>query len=339
MADIDPLIRREAAERMARLKRTPSSGTADDGSLRLRAAWLYYGHKLTQKEVGDRLGLSRNTVMRLLDEAVKRSDVQIWIGGADGGCLDLAVRLEQALGLDEAIVVPRADAVDAAARSVGLALGTFLSGIVANDMTIGVGWGRTLSASLASFRPPHRQNVRVISLLGGVMQARMENPVDYSWQIASRLGAECFLYPAPLLVDSAETRRVLRERCGLDRLDRLAAALDVAVFSVGELGPGTTSLSRPLISREEHEALAAAGGVCDLMCNMLDADGRSVEHPVNQRVMSVDLSVLAQASHVVIAAGGERRAPAIRAAIRRVGCHTLVTDEGAAQKLLAEAGK
>jgi DNA-binding transcriptional regulator LsrR (DeoR family) len=73
------------------------------------------------------------------------------------------------------------------------------------------------------------------------------------------------------------------------------------------------------------------------MCNFLDADGNTVDHPVNERVMSVDLSLLAKAAHVVIACGGSRRAPAIRAAIRRVGCHTLITNEGAAQALLAPA--
>jgi DNA-binding transcriptional regulator LsrR (DeoR family) len=49
--------------------------------------------------------------------------------------------------------------------------------------------------------------------------------------------------------------------------------------------------------------------------------------------MSVDLERLASARHVV-ATGGVKRAPAIQAAIRRVGCNTLVTDEGAAVALL-----
>ncbi|MEP0323573.1 MAG: sugar-binding transcriptional regulator, partial [Bauldia litoralis] len=39
-----------------------------------------------------------------------------------------------------------------------------------------------------------------------------------------------------------------------------------------------------------------------------------------------------------VAGGGAARATAIRAAIRRVGCNTLVTDEGAARALLEGAG-
>jgi len=45
--------------------------------------------------------------------------------------------------------------------------------------------------------------------------------------LASQLNAECFLYPAPLLVDSAATKRTLRERCGLDRLSALASLAEI----------------------------------------------------------------------------------------------------------------
>jgi DNA-binding transcriptional regulator LsrR (DeoR family) len=70
------------------------------------------------------------------------------------------------------------------------------------------------------------------------------------------------------------------------------------------------------------------------MCHFLDAEGRSVAHPVQDRVMSVGLDVVAGARHVVLASGGRRRAAAIRATIARIGCHTLVTDEAAARALL-----
>lgn len=303
--------------------------------MRLRAAWLYYNHKLTQKEIAAQLGLSRTTVVGLLEEALKRSEVQIWINEGDQRCVELALRLEKSFRLDEVIVVPHADQVEQAARSVGLALGRFLSEAIVDHMAIGVGWGRTLTASLASFRPPGRQGVKIISLLGGIMEARTENPVDYSWRLASQLGAACFLYPAPLLVDSAATKQTLREKCGLDRLDKLAASLDVAVFSVGEVTRGSTSLSRALIEEHEYREIIERGGACDVMCNFLDEQGNTLVHPINERVMSVDLSLLAKAAHLVIACGGARRADAIRAAIRRVGCHTLITDEGAAHAMLA----
>ena len=73
----------------------------------------------------------------------------------------------------------------------------------------------------------------------------------------------------------------------------------------------------------------------DAMCNFLDAEGRTVEHALNDRVMSIDLDAVSKARHVVLATGGASRAIAIRATMKRVGCNTLITDEAGAKALLA----
>jgi DNA-binding transcriptional regulator LsrR (DeoR family) len=322
---------------LARLRRGGRAALAEGASLRLRAAWLYYNHGLTQKDVADHLGIGRTTVIRLLDEALERGEVRIWIEEGEAACMDLAVRLERAFHLDEVIVTPAADGVEESAKAVGLALGKFLSEGIVDGMTIGVGWGRTLNASLASFHPQRCDEVKIMSLLGGAIETRLANPYDFSWRLASRLGAECFLFPAPLIVDSPETKRRLIEDCGLSRLIDMAKSLDLAVVSVGDISPKASSLARPLITSAELGELARLGCVGDVMCNFLDRSGASVPHPLNQRVMSVDLDTVRQAGHIVIACGGAQRADAIAAAIARIGCNTLVTDESAAQALLTKA--
>ena len=321
---------------MARLRRETHTAYSEAASMRLRAAWLYYNQGLTQKDVAERLGLSRSTVIRLLDEAMKRSEVQIWISEGIDTCVELAIRLEKAYGLDEALVVPapRDGSATSLASSVGLALGQFLSEVVQDDMTIGVGWGRTMTASLGSFRPPRRENCKVVSLLGGIVAVHQTNPIDYTWRFAGQLGAECYMFLAPLLVDSVKTKRALIEQCGLNTIYDLAENLDLAVVSCGDIGPHSTSLSEGFISKAELDRLIAAGCVCDTMFNFLDEQGRSVDHKLNERVMSVDLDTLRKAKHIVLSSGGAHRAVAIRATIRRVGCNTLITDETAAKELL-----
>ena len=321
---------------MARLRRETHTAYSDAASLRLRAAWLYYNQGLTQKDVAERLGISRSTVIRLLDEAMKRSEVQIWISEGLDSCVELATQLEKAYGLDEALVVPEArdNSATALASAVGLALGQFLSEVIQDDMTIGVGWGRTMTASLSSFRPPRRENCKVVSLLGGIVAVHQTNPIDYTWRFAGQLGAECYMFLAPLLVDSVRTKRALIEQCGLNAIYDLAENLDLAVVSCGDIGPHSTSLSEGFISRAELDRLIAAGCVCDTMFNFLDEEGRSVDQKLNERVMSVDLDTLKKAKHIVLSSGGAHRAIAIRATIRRVGCNTLITDETAARELL-----
>ncbi|HZP20734.1 MAG TPA: sugar-binding transcriptional regulator [Bauldia sp.] len=325
---------------MARLRRSGGqSAASEDSSLRIRAAWLYYNQGLTQKQVSERLGISRGTAIRVLGEALERGDVQIWINENEAECAELAVRLETAFSLDEAVVVPSPGG-EAASKAVGLALGKLLSEAVTDNMTIGVGWGRTLTASLASLRPVRRDGVKVVSLLGGVVEARGSNPLEYSWRMASQFGADCYLFIAPAFVDSVATKRRLIEKCGLDKLYALAQKLDLAVVSAGDINLRSTSLAAGLLAPGELEELVELGAVCDVLCNFLDDEGKSVPHALNRRAMSVELDDLRNARHVVIATGGAHRVAAIRAAIRRIGCNTLVTDEAAARGLLAgESGR
>lgn len=145
-----------------------------------------------------------------------------WIENGEADLVQLAITPKHKLGLDEAIVVPAVGGIEQAARSVGLALGKFLSETITDNMTIGVGWGRTLTASLASFHVPAHSSVKVLSLLGGAVETRFANPVEFSWRLASALNAECYLFPAPLVVDSAETKRRLIQPCGLDKLYDMA---------------------------------------------------------------------------------------------------------------------
>ncbi|MEM1288144.1 MAG: sugar-binding domain-containing protein [Pseudomonadota bacterium] len=319
---------------MSRVTRTGLQTLSETASLRIRAAWLYFHRDMTQKQIAEELGVSRSTVVRMLDEARNRGEVQIWINEAPNACTELSVRLQETLGLDEAVIVPGAGDADQTAKDVGTALGQFLSEIVANNMTIGVGWGRTLNASLASFRPNRRTNARVISLQGGFLEASTLNPVDVSWQFASKLGASCLLYLAPLVVDSADTKAKLKQHCGLDRLDSAAAAMDLAVISCGDLGVAGSSLSHSFLGDGEYEQLVDQGAICDTLCQFLDVDGRTVDHPIHDRVMAVDLDTISKAQRVILASGGARRAAAIRATIKRTGATVLVTDEAASRALL-----
>lgn len=328
-------------EILAKLRRDHHTTLSDAGSLRIRAAWLYYNEGLTQKDVADRLGVSRQTVIRMLEEARKRAEVQIWISEGMADSVDLALQLEKAYGLDEAIVVPSPEKPNAGAiaKAVGLALGQFLTEAISDDMTIGVGWGRTMTASLSAFRPPRRENCKVVSLLGGIVAVHQTNPIDYTWRLASQLGAECYMFLAPLMVDSLDTKRALIEQCGLKTLYDLAENLDLAVVSCGDIGPHSTSLSEGFISAETLTELVDAGCVCDTMFNFIDEDGNPVSHPINERAMAIDLDTLKKAKHIVIASGGAHRAQAIRATMRRIGGNTLITDEAAARELLRLAAK
>lgn len=297
-------------------------------------AWLYHNQGLTQNEVAERLGISRATVVRMLDEALKRNEVQVFVSEAVDECLDLATRIEARFGITQVLVAPTGEGGSNPTDAVGSLLGRYLSAEIQDGMTVGIGWGRTLKRSLRNFPPKRLTNARVVSLMGGIVNPGRDNPVEVSWRLAGLMDAECFLYLAPVFVDSAETKSILLEKCDLGAITRLAGNLDMAIVSCGEVVRDSTSLSQEITGDEGFGALVDAGAVSDVMCNFIDESGKSVNHPLADRVMSIDLDRVATAKNVVLATGGKHRALALLASIRRLQPKTLITDEAAALELL-----
>lgn len=305
------------------------SQSPDPRELRLRAAWLAHGYGLTQAQIADRLGVSRATINRALEQARALGEIRVWIDQPEGDMTSLALAVEQALGIPEVVVVPSSTGTGPEA-AVGLALGRLLSGRIGPTTRLGTGWGRTLTHALDAFQPPLRPDAMVLSLLGGQVRPGRPNPGALAARMAAALGCEVVFLPAPLMVDHAETRARLISACGLQALFDLAEQLDIAVFGAGDM---SASLALSRLTEAEVKSLRAQGAVGEILAQVVDAQGASAAFEVNTRVMAVGLDRIAQAGARVLACGGALRAPVIRAAHARIGLTTLVTDEAAALRL------
>ena len=301
---------------------------------RVRAAWIYHVEGRTQSEVAEALGLTRVAVTRLLSEAKRRAEVTISINSPLAGIVALERRLERRHGLERAVVAPRVSAEIEPTRVVAAAAGRYISGAIGPDMTVGVGWGRTLHATLNHLRARPVENLRVVSLLGGISEAKRFNPAEFAWQFAELFDAEGFLVPAPALVDSPETRHALLERCGLDQIFQMAEGSDLALLSCGGISQLNTSYRVGHVSEAERASLAEAGAVGDVLYTFLDAEGRVVDHSINRRCMSIDLGRLRRVRSRVLISGGEEKVAIMRATIASLRPTVLVTDELTATALL-----
>lgn len=314
------------------------SATADeDADLKVRASWLYYIEGLTQEQIADHLRLSRVKVMRLLASAREENIVRIKIDVKGAEQIELERRLEAALGLSQAVVVPTPTSEIAIPKLVGHAAGAFLADTVRDGMSIAVGWGETLSMALAGLARRPTSRVSIVSLLGGMTHSRAINPSAVARRVADVFGAECFQLTAPVLVSSEEMRVSLWREPGLQELLDRARRADVALVSVGNVTESDTLFREGLLPRAELEPLRRAGAVGDVLCHFLDAEGRLVDHSVNRRVMAVSIEDVRRIPVIAVAAGGVRKVPAIRAVLRATGARVLITDTEAARRLVRAA--
>jgi deoxyribonucleoside regulator len=243
--------------------------------------------------------------------------------------------LKDRFGLIDAVVVPEPAEPAHVGKSIGYATGMYVTDQLTDDFCLGVGWGATLYASLQTLSPKELKNVEVVSMLGGVVQARRFNPAEFAWQFANTVGADCFLLTAPAVVDSAATREALIERCGLSEVLSRVEKMDMALVSVGTMSSQSTSFRFGFMGEEDRQSLIAAGAVGDLLYNFYDAEGRVVDHPINGRVMSMPLDRLRKVPRRVMISGGDDKVDALLGCLKLSAANVLITNEGTAKALLA----
>jgi deoxyribonucleoside regulator len=302
--------------------------------LRARAIWLYHVEGCTQNDIAIQLGINRVMVVRLLADARRRNEVRVTISAPLADLVELEREVETRFGIARVILAPFADAEGDPVRVIAAAAGGFISSIMKSGMTVGVGWGRTLYNTLPFISGATLNDFRVISLLGGIAAARRFNPAEFAWQFAELFQGEGFLIPAPAVVDSPETKHALLERCGLSAIFEMADNLDVALLSVGGITALTTSYRTGYISEADRRSLIEAGAVGDLLYNFIDEAGNPVDHEVNGRVISANLTRLRRTPERVLISGGRDKLIALRAAIRTISPTTLITDEQSARSLI-----
>lgn len=314
----------------------PAAPPAAETDAMVRAAWLYYHEGLMQDAIARLVGSSRARVIAWLAAARDLGIVRVHLAQrtARAGILEQA--LVARYGLRTACVTPTAIDPAATAAIVGHAAGSWLDGELRDGASIGVGWGHTLEMSLKAVGDDvARGGLSVVSLLGSLPHSGAITPATVARRMADLLAADCYQLTAPLLAGDAATRDALWREPALADLRERATRVDVALVSVGDMGRNATLFRDGVIPAAERASLAAAGAVGDVLGQFIDAGGRRVDHPINRRVIAFDLDALRRLPNVAIASGGARKAPVLRAALAAVRPATLVTDEAAAERLVA----
>ena len=170
------------------------------------AAWLYYADQLNQSDVAKALGVSRATVVNLLQEARERGVVTISLRSDLAARTGAAGRLIQRYGLAEALVIPSRGEVSLADRLGDAAARLLADKLTAGDV-IGIAWGRTVLAA-ARAMTPHEPVPRltVVQVAGSSTASDTFSPELCTSLMAGRLDARCVNLLAPALLSSAELR-------------------------------------------------------------------------------------------------------------------------------------
>lgn len=310
--------------------------TDDEEQLLSRVAWLYFNEDLTQAEIGERLGITRLKVNRLLQSGRNQGLIRVVINTRFRECVALEGRLAKEFGLARAIVVPSPErGPEGLCPAIGRPAGEYVSTTLGDGQALGVGWGNTLREAIGGIVVRNFRDITITSLYGGVPRSPV-NPFDSTAMFARQLQARvCNHLAAPMFVSSPRVRETIAGQDLFRTFYKEALQVDMVLTAVGDLTAQATNIVLGAVTLDQRAELARAGAVGEFFGRFLDEKGDVLDHEINACSMSPDFKGLCGVPHIVLASGGLAKVRILRAVLSRGYAHVFVTDSRTAEALLS----
>jgi deoxyribonucleoside regulator len=304
-------------------------------------ATLYYKEKKTQSQIGKRLGYSRSAISRILTEAEEQGIVEIIIKYPLSRDANLERRLKEKYHLDAAFVVNSSGTSYANAQQLVGRMGAFfLEQSLKDDITIGIGWGISISEVVRYLPELPLSDARVVQVLGAVggrSDPHVDGP-DVAATFASKLNAKYHILHAPLFLDTKDACSTLKEQKQIAEILEEGVHCDIALLGIGtvEVDPLYSSIYRSgFLAEEEIRSVMKQGGLGNFCGMILDKDGRILDNEISARTMAVDLEKLRDnCGRIVGIAAGEKKSKAIKSVLNGNWLDVLITDSAAVFSIL-----
>ncbi len=305
----------------------------------IEAVKLYYQQGLSQAEVATRMGLSRPTVAKLLARGRERGFVTIEIHDPREDASEIALRLEQRFGLASVRVAHGRDMTEGEAiEQVGRVGADVVTQLVRDGMSVGISWGRTMSALAAHLPRAPRVGVRVVQLKGGTsFSERATHDFEIMRSFCEAFDAQPRYLPLPVIFQDTAMASIVRRDRAIERVLQEGRGVDVAVFTVGALGREALSLNLGQLDEAEVDALMrdAVGDACS---RFFTREGDVALASVDRRTVGITLEELRARPVRVLVAGGRVKAEALGTALHMGLATHLVVDQDLALALLVRQG-
>lgn len=302
----------------------------------VEVAKMYYLFNYSQQEIAKKLGVSRPTVSRLLDQAKQDGVVHIKICDPTEDVNNLATRVKEAFKLKDCIVtsVPAYEDTHIKAK-VGEAAAEYLYSIVKNGDTIGITWGTTLYQLSQQLNPKSVHDVEIVQLNGGVSYSELNTHAsDIINGLATAFHTTPHFLPVPAVVDHPVVKQAIVADRHINKVLELGRKANIAIYTVGEAGEQSTLMRAGYFLDTDVETLKKNETVADICSRFIDINGHISNQSLNDRTIGIELSHLAQKEYSILVAGGNKKVEGILGALNGNYANVLITDQYTAKALL-----
>ncbi|MDI9348523.1 MAG: sugar-binding transcriptional regulator [Candidatus Symbiobacter sp.] len=310
----------------------------DERSQATRATWLHFAGGLTQADVADRLGITSLKAHRLIASAAREGLVHFFIDGPVAECVQLETQISEQFRLKYCEVSPSLDEPGLPLVSIGKVAAQYMRRLLQQDapQIIGIGHGRTLAACVDHLPRTPADQVKFVSLLGGLTRKFSANPHDVIHRLAERTQAEAYMMPVPFIANSISDRAIFLAQRGLAEVFDLAHQASLLLVGIGTVRAEASLVATSMIDGSELDTVKAQGGVGEILGHFFDKDGGRIRCDTSERIVTLPYEVLRDRKIIAIA-GGLAKVDAILSVLRSGLLHGLITDELTAMNIMEKS--
>ena len=298
-------------------------------------ARYYYQYNLSRTKIADILGISRQLVSKLLEQAINEGYVCVRVIDPFETNNQLRDRLCKLTDLKDAIIVPDPNkGNDGIKKNIGYLGSMYIIDKIQQGNIIGLGWGSTLLKLVKEFERREIPRVKIIPMIGGLGQVDPELQVNsLATVLGDKINAKPFLLFSLASYDNKDSRdQILRSS---EDVIKYWDDLDIALVGIGQVAVEEYFFNTKQVPRsiEERKFMRQKGAVGDINTHYYDINGNEIFSDKLFKV-SATLDQLRKTPLVVAFAGGMHKVTAIQGAIEGKLIDVLITDENVAQELI-----
>jgi DNA-binding transcriptional regulator LsrR (DeoR family) len=316
----------------------------DDERLIYKVCSLYYQDNMNQQEVGDYLGVSRSSVLRMLQKGREMGIVTIELHNPrfyDYG--DMEKTLERAYGLKDVLIVENS-VLDTRSEAASYMFGSasdYLHSFFKDGDRIGIAMGNTLNNVVSTNKTYEKhKDLLFVALEGSISRITVEGTDvqgnELARKFADKFGGTYTQFLSPAVFSDWKVLEFFMKEKAVNYILDEFKRLNVVVVGIGVPDGTEHTLSKAgYMTEEERRKLVDKGAVGDMCLQFYDKDGNTDQFSFyNDRVAAMRLSDIRRIPSKIGIAGGERKVNAVIGAIRGGYINILITDTECAKRLI-----
>lgn len=299
-----------------------------------RAGWLYYVGGRTQDEIAKTMGISRQRAQRLVSRSVADGLIRVRIEHPIASLMELGQALKKKYDLKRVRVAPDIG-IDGNLASVAPFAARMIEEVLWSNepMTIGLGTGRALRASVEQIPAMNGAHHRLVSLISIIAPNGTANFYDAIMKLAELTKAPHYPLPIPAMAESEQECTAYQNLTIYKNVSKIAHAAEYVFVGIGQIDKTAPILLDGFVSEEERQELIKFGAVGEIAGRAFNEQGEYIDSQYARRTTSIQ--VRASSHQMVVAiASGKSKIASIKAALKGKLINALITDEPSAKALL-----